>query len=142
MQIWDTAGQERFRTITKSYYRGSNGIVVVYDITNRESFENVKMWMTEVDTLASADVCRLIVGNKSDLSDKRQVSVEEGEALAREYGIPFMETSAKEALNVDNMFTTMGTAMKKSSLTLSSSNPEGGRVSIQRGQAIGSRGCC
>jgi Ras-related protein Rab-1A len=70
LQIWDTPGQERFRTITKSYSRGSNGIVVVYNMTDRESFDQVQHWMSEIDAHASSSVCCLIVGNKADLSDK------------------------------------------------------------------------
>ena len=143
LQIWDTAGQERFRTITKSYYRGSNGIVVVYDITDRESFEQVQHWMSEIDSHASADVCRLLVGNKSDLEDKRAVKKEEGEALARQFGIPFLETSAKESLNVENMFITMAQAMKKKvgGMTASGS-ANGGQVTIAKGQSVKKQGGC
>ena len=113
MQVWDTAGQERFRTITASYYRGSNGIILVYDVTNRDSFDHVSYWMQEVDRLAATDVCRLIVGNKSDLTDKRVVTTQEGEALAQQYGISFLETSARDNTNVDEMFTAMAKAMRK-----------------------------
>ncbi|KAH0793663.1 Ras-related protein RABD1 [Histomonas meleagridis] len=142
LQIWDTAGQERFRTITKSYYRGSNGIVVVYDITDRESFEQVSHWMTEIDSHASPDVCRLLVGNKCDLNDKRAVKTEEGEALARQFGIPFLETSAKDSMNVDEMFTTMAGAMKKKAGGLASSaSPSGGSVNVQKGQSVGGKSC-
>lgn len=143
LQIWDTAGQERFRTITKSYYRGSNGIVVVYDITDRESFEQVQHWMSEIDAHASADVCRLLVGNKADLEDKRAVSREEGETLARQFGIPFLETSAKQALNVENMFTTMAQAMKKKAGGLAPNpNTPNGNVTIQRGKGVGNDKQC
>lgn len=82
LQIWDTAGQERFRTITSSYYRGAHGIVVVYDITDMESFQNVTAWLHEIDRYASAGVNRLLVGNKSDLAAKRQVSYEQGKEFA------------------------------------------------------------
>lgn len=141
LQIWDTAGQERFRTITKSYYRGSNGIVVVYDITDRESFEQVQHWMSEIDAHAQADVCRLLVGNKCDLADKRAVKTEEGEALARQYGIPFLETSAKDSMNVEDMFITMASAMKKKAGGLSPSTaPGGGNVQIQKGQSVSKSG--
>lgn len=142
LQIWDTAGQERFRTITKSYYRGSNGIVVVYDITDRESFEQVSHWMSEIDSHASQDVCRLLVGNKSDLPD-RVVKTEEGEALARQFGIPFMETSAKDSINVENMFITMAQSMKKKVGGMAASgSSNGGQVTIAKGQAVSSKGGC
>lgn len=98
---WDTAGQERFRTITSSYYRGAHGIIIVYDITDRESFDNVKQWLNEIDRYACENVNKLLVGNKCDLESKRQVDFEEAKAFADERGIPFLETSAKNATNVE-----------------------------------------
>ena len=77
LQIWDTAGQERFRTITSSYYRGAHGIIIVYDITDRESFDNVKQWLNEIDRYACENVNKLLVGNKSDMDSKRQVETQE-----------------------------------------------------------------
>lgn len=71
LQIWDTAGQERFRTLTASYYRGAHGIIVVFDVTERETFENVRQWMQEIERFASDNVCRVLVGNKCDLEDRR-----------------------------------------------------------------------
>jgi Ras-related protein Rab-1A len=144
LQIWDTAGQERFRTITKSYYRGSNGIVVVYDITDRESFDQVQHWMSEIDAHASADVCRLLVGNKADLNDKRAVKTDEGESLARQFGIPFLETSAKDASHVEEMFVTMTGAMKKKAGG-GAAGPAaggGGNVAIQKGKSVEKQGGC
>jgi len=107
LQIWDTAGQERFRTITSSYYRGSNGIVVVYDITDMTSFNNVKQWMTEIRTYAREDVSRFIVGNKSDLAAQRAVPTDTGMSFAQSQGVPFLETSAKNSENVNRLFTDM-----------------------------------
>lgn len=98
---WDTAGQERFRTITSSYYRGAHGIIIVYDITDRESFDNVKQWLSEIDRYACENVNKLLVGNKCDMDSKRQVEYEEAKAFADERGIPFLETSAKDATNVE-----------------------------------------
>jgi len=105
-QIWDTAGQERFRVITSSYYRGSKGIMVVYDVSDRESFDHVRMWMQEIEKYASQDdACRVIVGNKCDLpNSKRVVTPEEGLMLAEELGVPFMETSARHAHNIEHIF--------------------------------------
>uniref|UniRef100_A0A3B5B7M5 small monomeric GTPase n=1 Tax=Stegastes partitus TaxID=144197 RepID=A0A3B5B7M5_9TELE len=102
LQIWDTAGQERFRTITTAYYRGAMGIMLVYDITNEKSFDNIKNWIRNIEEHASADVERMVLGNKCDVNDKRQVSKDRGEKLALEYGIKFMETSAKANINVEN----------------------------------------
>jgi Ras-related protein Rab-1A len=104
LQIWDTAGQERFRTITTSYYKGAQAIVVVFDITDKDSFEHVKNWMADVDKFAKEGVLRILVGNKCDLEHKRQVSVENGKELASKYGIQFLETSAKETVNIEKLF--------------------------------------
>ena len=85
---WDTAGQERFRTITSSYYRGAHGIIIVYDISDRESFDNVKQWLSEIDRYACENVNKLLVGNKSDLASKRAVSTEQGQELAESLNPP------------------------------------------------------
>ncbi|WOK99228.1 hypothetical protein Cni_G07940 [Canna indica] len=113
LQIWDTAGQERFRTITSSYYRGAHGIIVVYDVTDQESFNNVKQWLNEIDRYASENVNKLLVGNKCDLTENRVVSYETGKAFADEIGIPFLETSAKDATNVEHAFMVMTSEIKK-----------------------------
>ncbi|TVU14998.1 hypothetical protein EJB05_38496, partial [Eragrostis curvula] len=112
LQIWDTAGQERFRTITSSYYRGAHGIIIVYDVTDQESFNNVKQWLNEIDRYASDNVNKLLVGNKCDLTANKVVSYEAGKALADEMGIPFMETSAKNATNVEQAFMAMAASIK------------------------------
>ncbi|THU61977.1 hypothetical protein C4D60_Mb01t00290 [Musa balbisiana] len=112
LQIWDTAGQERFRTITSSYYRGAHGIIVVYDVTDQGSFNNVKQWLNEIDRYASENVNKLLVGNKCDLTDSRVVSYETGKAFADEIGIPFLEASAKDSTNVEKAFMTMAADIK------------------------------
>lgn len=103
---WDTAGQERFRTITSAYYRGADGIIMVYDVSNQESFDHVNDWLGEVNRYASEGTCKLLVGNKSDKPDK-VVSTEKAKAYAATLGIPFLETSAKNATNVEDAFLTM-----------------------------------
>nr|CAD7430207.1 unnamed protein product [Timema monikensis] len=112
LQIWDTAGQERFRTITTAYYRGAMGIMLVYDITNEKSFENIKNWIRNIEENASADVEKMLLGNKCELTEKRQVTKERGEQLAIEYGIKFMETSAKASINVEDAFFTLARDIK------------------------------
>ncbi|KAM3387214.1 hypothetical protein ACQJBY_010200 [Aegilops geniculata] len=114
LQQWDTAGQERFRTITSSYYRGAHGIIIVYDITDMESFNNVKQWLSEIDKYANDSVRKLLVGNKCDLAESRVVDTAVAQAYADEMGIPFLETSAKESINVEEAFLAMSAAIKKS----------------------------
>jgi Ras-related protein Rab-1A len=113
LQLWDTAGQERFRTITSSYYRGAHGIIVVYDVTDMESFRNVQQWLHEIDRYARDDVNKLLVGNKSDLTGKRVVTAEMGKELADSLGIEFLETSAKTSANVEQVFNDMAMQIKE-----------------------------
>ena len=104
MQIWDTAGQERFRTIVSSYYRGAHGIIVVYDVTDRQSFTKIQHWLKEIENYGTDRVRKLIVGNKCDLADKRVVDFASAKAFADELGIPIMEASARSKINVDEIF--------------------------------------
>jgi len=113
LQIWDTAGQERFRTITTAYYRGAMGIIMVYDVTDEKSFVNIRNWMRNIEQHASEDVNKILVGNKCDLAEKRMVDWDRGKALAEEFKIDFVETSAKNSTNVDNSFITLAKAVKK-----------------------------
>ena len=94
LQIWDTAGQERFHTITTSYYRGAMGIMLVYDITNSKSFDNIAKWLRNIQEHANEDVEKMILGNKCDMDDKRVISKERGETIARENGVPFLEVGS------------------------------------------------
>ncbi|XP_062175089.1 ras-related protein RABA5b [Alnus glutinosa] len=103
-QIWDTAGQERFRAVTSAYYRGSVGALVVYDISRRTTFDSVNRWLDELTTHCDSTMARMLVGNKCDLENIREVSVEEGKGLAEAEGLFFMETSALDATNVQTAF--------------------------------------
>ncbi|XP_069796371.1 ras-related protein Rab-13 [Narcine bancroftii] len=104
LQVWDTAGQERFKTITTAYYRGAMGIILVYDITDEKSFENIQNWMKSIKENASATVERMLLGNKCDMGHKRKVPRDKAEKLAKDHGIRFFETSAKSSLNVEEAF--------------------------------------
>ena len=104
LQIWDTAGEERFKNIQASYYKGANGILVVYDITNKESFEHLSSWLIEIEKNGNKNVYKLLIGNKSDLKDQRNISHEEGEEFAKINGLEFFETSAKENYQVQEAF--------------------------------------
>jgi len=106
LQIWDTTGQERFRTITSSYYRGAHGILVVYDTTDVTSFSNLKQWLGEISRYACESVDKCILGNKCDLKEQRTVEYSTGKEFADSYDIPFLETSAKTGVNVENAFIT------------------------------------
>ncbi|CAH9104819.1 unnamed protein product [Cuscuta europaea] len=106
-QIWDTAGQERFRAITSSYYRGAQGALLVYDITRRTTFESLRKWVVELRELGGSDMVIVLVGNKCDLGSAREVKQEDGHSLARLEGFSFLETSAKENLNVEEAFLQM-----------------------------------
>ena len=103
IQLWDTAGQERFRTITSTYYRGTHGVIVVYDVTSAESFVNVKRWLHEINQNCD-DVCRILVGNKNDDPERKVVETEDAYKFAGQMGIQLFETSAKENVNVEEMF--------------------------------------
>lgn len=101
LQIWDTAGQERFRSITSSYYRGAQGIIIVYDVTHQESFNNVNMWLSEIDRYASNNVSVMLVGSKCDRNDERVVTYTTAKEFADSKDLMFMETSAKTATNIE-----------------------------------------
>jgi Ras-related protein Rab-2A len=104
LQIWDTAGQESFRSITRSYYRGAAGALLVYDITRRETFNHLASWLEDARQHANSNMTIMLIGNKCDLAHRRAVSTEEGEQFAKENGLVFMETSAKTAHNVEDAF--------------------------------------
>ena len=104
VQLWDTAGQDKYRTIAKNYYKGSHGILLLYDITKMTSFENIREWIRDIKEEVSEKAIIFLIGNKIDLTDNRKISKEKGEELAEEYKIPFFEASAKSGENVDEVF--------------------------------------
>ncbi|KAJ1529143.1 hypothetical protein ONE63_005952 [Megalurothrips usitatus] len=142
LQIWDTAGQERFHTITTSYYRGAMGIMLVYDVTDERSFENIVKWLRNIDEHANEDVEKMILGNKCDIDSKRAVNKDRGEAIAREYGVPFLETSAKANTNIDKAFNDLATAiLDKFAGKEPGDAPDRVMVDTRRGDTS-RRGCC
>lgn len=147
LQIWDTAGQERFRTITTAYYRGAMGIMLVYDVTNDKSFDNIKNWIRNIDENAAADVEKMVLGNKCDLDESRVVSKERGQLLADEHLVKFMETSAKSGHNVEKAFLILAHDIKikmdkrNPSVTPSSTAPTSVRVSQGDPQQGGGCSC-
>jgi len=142
LQIWDTAGQERFRTITTSYYRSADAILLVFDLTDPKSFNNLDAWMDDVRLYASRSVEIMIVGNKVDLTDERSVEYKDAKAYSDKNNFPYFETSAKKRINVDKAFmkltqavyTTKMAAMSKAASSESSSKNGGNRVNLTAGQ--------
>ena len=104
LQIWDTAGQERFRTITSSYYRGAHGVMIVYDVTCERSFTNVKQWIHEINRYSGENVEKVLVGNKCDRTDRKEVNYTIGKQFADDLGISFTETSAKSGNGINELF--------------------------------------
>ncbi|XP_019059987.1 ras-related protein Rab-26 isoform X2 [Fukomys damarensis] len=153
LQIWDTAGQERFRSVTHAYYRDAHALLLLYDVTNKASFDNIQAWLTEIQEYAQDDVVLMLLGNKVDSAQERVVKREDGEKLAKvshgrvggkegtlklwslgyphqattagnsclqEYGLPYMETSAKTGLNVDLAFTAIAKELKQRTMKATS----------------------
>ncbi|KAJ9474021.1 Ras-related protein SEC4 [Pseudozyma hubeiensis] len=148
LQIWDTAGQERFRTITTAYYRGAMGILLVFDVTDQKSFENVRTWHANIEQHASEGVSKILIGNKSDWEEKRAVTSEQGEELARELGIPYIETSAKSNANVEEAFFNLAREVKTrlidtAAVTQASPAAAAGNVNVNSAAKTGpAGGCC
>ena len=115
MQIWDTAGQERFKNIIASYYRGAHGILLIYDVTDKDSFKNLSNWLIEIEKNSSKNVLKVLIGNKTDLEDKRVISYNQGKEFADSYGLKYIETSAKKNLNVNEAFSTLGRELMQAS---------------------------
>ncbi|KAI8143229.1 putative GTP-binding protein ypt1 [Fennellomyces sp. T-0311] len=145
LQIWDTAGQERFRTITSSYYRGAHGIIIVYDVTDQDSFNNVQMWLREIERYAAEGVSKLLVGNKNDLTDRKVVDYTAAKEFSDSSKIPVLETSAKDSTNVEQAFLTMAKQIKDSMGSSTMSNKPQQTVRVSPGQPMQPNqggGCC
>jgi len=123
LQIWDTAGQERFQTITTSYYRGAHGLIIVFDVTNKASFDNIQKWLDDVERNASQQIVKLLVGNKSDLEHKRAVEFHTAKALADRLNIGYLETSAKDNKNIGKSFEKLATTIIKLGAEANSKRP-------------------
>eukprot|EP00766_Chilomastix_caulleryi_P004753 gnl/Chilomastix_caulleri/607.p1 GENE.gnl/Chilomastix_caulleri/607~~gnl/Chilomastix_caulleri/607.p1 ORF type:complete len:196 (+),score=30.78 gnl/Chilomastix_caulleri/607:90-677(+) len=137
LQMWDTAGQERFKNICSSYYRGADGVFVVFDITNPVSFQNVANWLKEADKHGGADSVRFLIGNKSDLESARQVSREQAMALANQQGMVYMETSAKLDNGVGEAFAAVASKMMEKA-----PEPEVKEQTFNPEESRKSGGCC
>ena len=146
-QIWDTAGQERYRSVTKAYYKGAKGALLVYDITKRRTFENIDNWLIDLRTNGDKDILIMLIGNKSDLKDSREVSKDEAETKAEQYNIPFFETSAKNGDNIINSFSHLVEEIYKANISARldeikvEDNNDGKVINIQE-EVTQKKGCC
>ncbi len=144
MQIWDTAGQERFRNVISSYFKGAHGILLIYDITCRESFKELENWLGEVERHASSQVLKILIGNKCDLEEKREIQKDEGEAFAMRNGMQFIETSAKNNTNVSEAFEALAKIMVESSNKRNAIKIEKKTIKVEKGADLNvkKKNCC
>ena len=142
LQIWDTAGQDRFRAITKNYYKGANGIILIYDVTNLQTYENVKNWITQIREETNPNVVIYLAGNKIDIpEEERAVKTEEGKEIADEYKLQFKETSAKDGINVNEVFQELVEKIDEVNSKLEVSKPEPKNILYSPGKKKKSS-CC
>jgi Ras-related protein Rab-11A len=148
-QIWDTAGQERYRSVTKAYYKGAKGALLVYDITRKPTFENIDNWLIDLRTNADKDILIILIGNKSDLQDLRDVSKEEGLSKAEQYNIAFLETSAKSGDNINNAFNQLVEQVYKANISkvqnndqIEERNDDGINLVNKDEEETTKKGCC
>ena len=138
VQIWDTAGHERFRSITYSYYRGANSIIIVFDLSDKKSFISITEWLKQIEKHAKENVFKFLVGNKSDLENERQVAYEEAKQYADEHDLPYIETSAKNGININELFdSSIKTFLNNSSGFRGEKN-----IKLNENSNSESRGCC
>jgi len=141
LQIWDTAGQERFRTITTAYYRGAMGILLVYDITDEQSFLNIRNWIRNIEQHASDSVQKILIGNKCDMVEDRGITKNRGQELANEYNIKFYETSAKTDQNVKEAFIAIATDIVEKKISMGDT-PVSQSVKVSQNSNKPQTGCC
>jgi len=144
-EIWDTAGQERYHSLAPMYYRGAQAAIVVYDITSYDSFDRAKKWVKELQRQGNPNIVIALAGNKVDLASKRTVEIEESQAYAEENGILFMETSAKTAANVNELFVAIAKKLPKTQPPRPNSArllPPAGDTPAQKPQQKQQGGCC
>ena len=136
LQIWDTAGQERFRNVISSYFKGAHGILLIFDITSRDSFKELENWLAEVEKNASTQILKILIGNKYDLEEEREISKDEGEAFAMRNGMQYIETSAKINTNVNEAFEALSKIMVEYYSKKSSAINENKTIKMNKGTDI------
>ena len=138
VQLWDTAGEERFRTIAKSYYKGAHGIILIYDVTNQKSFDNIKNWLIQIKEEAPSRICVILVANKIDCED-RKVSKKDGENLAKSNNLKFYEASAKENINVTEAFENIAEDINEKNTNMIENGRKLEKANHNKNQG---KGCC
>ena len=141
LNIWDTAGQERFKTITSAYYKGSHGVVIVYDITDKEGFNNVPNWINEAKKHAGPNIAKILVGNKCDLTQERKVTTQEAREFADREGMQFFECSAKAKINISEIFEALTKQMYEN-LPDNEKKVRGDEMNLSAQRKNVSGGCC
>ncbi|XP_030378646.1 ras-related protein Rab-35 [Scaptodrosophila lebanonensis] len=141
LQIWDTAGQERFRTITSTYYRGTHGVIIVYDVTNGDSFANVRRWLEEIQNNCDV-VNKVLVGNKNDDPDRKVVITEDAQRFARQMDIELYETSAKDNINVEEMFLSITRQVLNHKLRTASNEQQKDTINLKHPKNKRKNKCC
>ena len=146
-QVWDTAGQERFRTIISSYYKGAHGILLIFDLSDTESFDSLNNWLIEIERNANKNVIKILIGNKCDLEDKRKISFIQAKEFADVNGMKYIETSAKTSTNVDQAFGLIGVELMKSFKGNEEKNTNKKNVVLSNSEAVTDnkqikKGCC
>ena len=144
LQIWDTAGHEKFRTITTSYYKSAHAIIILYDITQKTSFDHIRNWITEIDKFGKQGVLKVIVGNKSDMENNRKITKEAAENLALKYGLKSWEVSATDNTNIEEMFLDkIKTLLEKNSKIISDGSSMANNIFLNKnGKNKKQKKCC
>ena len=138
VQIWDTAGQDRYKSITKSYIKGANGIILIYDVTKRRTFEGIQNWVKQIKEQVSSRVCVALVANKIDEKEKREVTEQEGIRLGKDIGYPFYEASAKDGININECFDNL---IKQININYGNISGNSG-AKLDNDKNNDSKGCC
>ena len=139
VQIWDTAGQDRYKSITKSYIKGANGIILIYDVTKRRTFEGIQNWVKQIKEQVSSRVCVALVANKIDEKEKREVTEQEGIRLGKDIGYPFYEASAKDGININECFDNL---IKQININYANMSGNSGAKLDNNNKKNDSKGCC
>ena len=142
VELWDTAGQERFKSIAKNYFQSSDGLLIVYDITDKKTFEKLDDWFEQISLNAPENTKLVLIGNKSDLGGKREISIEEGQKFAEQNRVKFFETSAKDGTNVNSVFEMLTNDIINDEQGLATRNKRSSQVLKKKNMTGEKKSCC